>query len=145
MIAEIISTINHHWEISNNVEITLEANPTSFESKKFTDFKAVGINRLSIGVQALNQKDLKFLGREHSETEAIETIEFARKTFDNFSFDLIYARPEQNIDEWQKELRRAINLGSNHLSLYQLTIEKGTKFFGEWKRGKIGRYVYCNQ
>lgn len=137
MIAEIISTIDWHWGISNNAEITLEANPTSFESKKFTDFKAIGINRLSIGVQALNPKDLKFLGREHSEIEAIETIEFARKTFDNFSFDLIYARPEQNIDEWQKELRRAINLGSNHLSLYQLTIEKGTKFFGEWRNGKI--------
>lgn len=128
-ILEKIATI---WVIDKNCEITLEANPTSFEASKFKDFKAAGINRLSIGIQALNDVDLKFLGRQHSAVEAINVIKTAGKIFENYSFDLIYARPGQKSSDWQKELQTAISLSANHLSLYQLTIEKGTKFYGQY-------------
>jgi putative oxygen-independent coproporphyrinogen III oxidase len=122
------------WDVDENCEISLEANPTSFESAKFKDLRRVGINRLSMGIQALNDKDLKFLGREHSSAEAIAAIEVAAKIFDNFSFDLIYARPQQSLEDWKAELSRAINFGTKHLSLYQLTIEKGTKFYSQFVR-----------
>lgn len=130
----ILRKISQLWQIDKNCEITLEANPTSFESAKFQDLRNIGINRLSIGIQALNDADLKFLGREHSSSEAIKTIENAAKIFENFSFDLIYARPNQNLKDWEKELNQAISFGSKHLSLYQLTIEKGTKFFSQFAR-----------
>lgn len=129
LVERILSKIANIWQIDENVEITLEANPTSFESQKFKDFKSAGVNRLSIGVQALNDKDLKFLGREHSASEAIEVIKTASKIFDNYSFDLIYARPKQELKKWEEELKEAIKLSPNHLSLYQLTIEKGTPFY----------------
>ncbi len=131
----ILKKIGQLWQIDANCEITLEANPTSSESAKFQDLKNIGVNRLSIGIQALNDSDLKFLGREHSSLEAIKTIENAVKIFDNFSFDLIYARPNQTLQNWKKELETAINFGTKHLSLYQLTIEKGTKFFSQFARG----------
>ncbi len=131
-VEKILAAISQIWNINKNCEITLEANPTSFEANKFKDFKAAGINRLSIGIQALNDVDLKFLGREHSASEAISTIKTASKIFDNYSFDLIYARPNQNLASWQQELQTAISLSANHLSLYQLTIEKGTKFYGQY-------------
>ncbi len=130
-VEKILAEIAKIWEIDKNCEISLEANPTSFEANKFRDFKKAGINRLSIGIQALNDSDLKFLGREHSSKEAIFTIETASKIFDNYSFDLIYGRPTQNLQSWQQELKTAISLSANHLSLYQLTIEKGTKFYGQ--------------
>lgn len=135
LVAGILQKISQLWQVDENCEITLEANPTSSESAKFQDLKNIGINRLSIGIQALNDQDLKFLGREHSSLEAIKTIENAAKIFDNFSFDLIYARPNQNLKNWQKELELAISFGTKHLSLYQLTIEKGTKFFSQFMRG----------
>jgi putative oxygen-independent coproporphyrinogen III oxidase len=131
-VEKILTEIAKIWTIDKNCEITLEANPTSFEANKFNEFKAAGINRLSIGIQALNDSDLKFLGREHSAGEAIATIQTASKIFDNYSFDLIYARPNQNLSDWEKELKTAISLSANHLSLYQLTIEKGTKFYGQY-------------
>lgn len=131
-VERILEAISKIWEIDKDCEITLEANPTSFEANKFKDFKSSGINRLSIGIQALNDADLKFLGRQHSANEAISTIKNASKIFDNYSFDLIYARPNQNLKNWQKELETAISLSVNHLSLYQLTIEKGTKFYGQY-------------
>lgn len=134
LVEGILKKISQTWPIDENCEISLEANPTSFEAAKFKDLRATGINRLSIGIQALNDKDLKFLGREHSSKEAISTIETAAKIFDNFSFDLIYARPEQKLNDWKVELERAIAFGTKHLSLYQLTIEKGTKFFSQFKR-----------
>lgn len=137
LVAKIIEKISQLWQIDKNCEITLEANPTSFEAAKFHDFKKAGINRLSIGIQALNDEDLKFLGREHSAIEAINTIISAQKIFENYSFDLIYARPKQDLASWEKELTQALNLAANHLSLYQLTIEKGTKFFTQHKKGEF--------
>ena len=130
-VSTILAKIAKIWSIDKNCEVTLEANPTSFEANKFKEFKQVGINRLSIGIQALNDSDLKFLGREHNAAEAITTVTTASKIFDNYSFDLIYARPNQNLHDWEKELKTAINLSTHHLSLYQLTIEKGTKFYGQ--------------
>lgn len=134
LIEGILQKISQLWTLDENCEITLEANPTSFEAEKFAIFKKLGVNRLSIGIQALNDDDLKFLGRQHSSKEAISTIEKASKIFDNFSFDLIYARPKQTLESWRDELEKAMSFGSKHLSLYQLTIEKGTQFFSQFKR-----------
>lgn len=137
LVEGILKKIAQLWTIDKDCEISLEANPTSFESSKFKDLRAVGINRLSMGIQALNDEDLKFLGREHSSKEAIAAIEVAAKIFQNFSFDLIYARPKQSLESWKTELSQAISFGTKHLSLYQLTIEKGTKFFGKFQRGEF--------
>lgn len=137
LVEGILKKISQLWSIEEDCEISLEANPTSSEASKFKKLRDIGINRLSLGIQALNDKDLKFLGREHSAKEAIETIEVASKVFDNFSFDLIYARPEQDLNDWSEELKRAIDFGTKHLSLYQLTIEKGTKFFSEFRQKKF--------
>jgi len=137
LVANILQKINQYFELENNCEISLEANPTSSEAKKFNSLKNIGINRLSLGIQALNDKDLKFLGREHSANEAIKTIEIAKNIFENFSFDLIYARPLQSIKSWEKELKKALEFSSPHLSLYQLTIEKGTKFFNQYRENKF--------
>jgi putative oxygen-independent coproporphyrinogen III oxidase len=134
LVEGILKKISNLWEVEESCEISLEANPTSFEAEKFKDLKHVGINRLSLGIQALNDSDLQFLGREHSAKEAIGTIEIAAKIFDNFSFDLIYARPKQSLESWSQELERAISFGTKHLSLYQLTIEKGTKFYSQFQR-----------
>jgi len=133
----ILKKISALWNLDENCEISLEANPTSSEANKFKDLRAIGINRLSMGIQALNDDDLKFLGREHSSKEAISAIEMAQKSFENFSFDLIYARPKQRLEDWSDELKRAINFGTKHLSLYQLTIEKGTKFFSLYQQKKF--------
>ena len=132
---KIMIKINDLWQIDENCEITLEANPTSFEAKKFQDFKRIGINRISLGIQSLNDNDLKFLGRNHSASEAMKTIEITAKIFDNLSFDLIYCRPEQQIEDWKIELQRALDFQTKHLSLYQLTIEKGTKFYKKHQDG----------
>lgn len=137
LVEGILKKISELWVVAENCEISLEANPTSSEASKFKALRDIGINRLSLGIQALNDEDLKFLGREHSAKEAIETIEIAAKVFDNFSFDLIYARPKQTLNQWSGELKRAIDFGTKHLSLYQLTIEKGTKFFTEFQRKKF--------
>ena len=134
LVEGILKKISDLWQVDENCEISLEANPTSSEAAKFKALQGVGINRLSIGIQALNDADLKFLGREHSSKEAMEVIEIAAKIFDNFSFDLIYARPKQTLSDWSQELQRAISFGTKHLSLYQLTIEKGTKFFSQFAR-----------
>ncbi len=131
----ILNHIQKCWSISNDIEITLEANPTSIEAEKFKDFKAAGINRVSIGVQSLRDDDLKFLGREHSATEAIASVKLANEIFDRVSFDLIYARPEQSIPEWKNELAEALKYTKGHLSLYQLTIEQGTPFYAQHARG----------
>ncbi len=136
-VQKILDKIAQNFSIYENCEITLEANPTSFEANKFLDLKKIGINRLSIGIQALNDVDLKFLGREHSSDEAINTLKKAGEIFDNFSFDLIYARPQQTIKEWQIELNKALQFQTKHLSLYQLTIEKGTKFYSDFLKNKF--------
>ncbi len=137
LVEGILKKISQLWVLDENCEISLEANPTSFEATKFRALRDLGINRLSLGIQALNDEDLKFLGRQHSSLEAVSTIEIAAKIFDNFSFDLIYARPQQSIKSWTCELKRAIDFGTKHLSLYQLTIEKGTRFFSDFQKGKF--------
>ncbi len=136
-VADILAHIQKKWRVSNNWEVTLEANPTSFETEKFRDFYAAGVNRVSIGVQSLNPDDLKFLGREHSPDQARFAISEAQKIFPRVSFDLIYARPEQTVDAWRAELSEAIKIASGHMSLYQLTIEQGTPFHTRHARGEF--------
>jgi putative oxygen-independent coproporphyrinogen III oxidase len=131
----VIDEIQRRWRISNDCEITLEANPTSVEIDKFRAFRNAGINRVSIGVQSLREQDLSFLGRKHDAGQARAAIEAAAKVFDRYSFDLIYARPGQTAAAWEAELREALKLAHGHLSLYQLTIEKGTPFYIQHERG----------
>ncbi|WP_085907677.1 radical SAM family heme chaperone HemW [Kiloniella majae] len=133
----LIQRIRKHWPCHNDLEITLEANPTSVESDKFAAFAQAGINRVSLGIQSLNDQDLQFLGREHSAAEALKAIDVARQNFERFSFDLIYARPTQNKQSWKEELERALAEGTKHLSLYQLTIEENTPFHGARRRGEF--------
>lgn len=134
-VAKIIDHAQRKFTFANDIEITLEANPTSIEINKFKDFKVAGVNRVSIGVQSLREKDLKFLGREHSVDEAKKSLKIANDVFDRVSFDLIYARPEQNLEDWEEELREALEYSSGHLSLYQLTIEPQTPFYTLHNRG----------
>jgi putative oxygen-independent coproporphyrinogen III oxidase len=139
----IIETIKSIWPENGPIEISLEANPSSIEYKTFSLFRDAGVNRISVGVQALNDKDLKFLGREHSKMDAIKALETAHKTFDRVSFDLIYARPQQDLKCWLLELEEAIEIASEHISVYQLTIEKGTAFYSQHKRGLFE--MPCNE
>lgn len=134
-VAAIIDHVQKRWTISNDIEITLEANPTSIEAGKFKAFRDAGINRVSVGVQALNDDDLKFLGRAHDSSAARRAIDIAANTFSRYSFDLIYARPNQTVESWRAELSDALTMAGSHLSLYQLTIEKGTPFFTWHERG----------
>jgi oxygen-independent coproporphyrinogen-3 oxidase len=137
MVFEIIQKAKKKFEIADDIEITLEANPSSFETEKFKAFKDAGINRVSIGVQSFDEAALKFLGRKHDKNQAIHAIEQAGKIFGNFSFDLIYALPKQTLESWQKELDFALQFNTPHLSLYQLTIEKGTPFYADFHKGKF--------
>ncbi len=125
------------WALDPNLEVTLEANPTSVESGAFAQFAAAGVNRVSLGVQALDDDALKFLGRRHDAAEALAAIALARRHFERFSFDLIYARPGQAPEDWAAELRSALAEGATHLSVYQLTIEPNTAFHGAWRRGEL--------
>ena len=136
-VAAIIDKIRTSWRSANDVEITLEANPTSVEADKFRAFKDAGVNRVSLGIQSLRQDDLKFLGRTHDIKQAKQAIELAATTFDRFSFDLIYARPNQTAEAWVDELKEALDLAVGHLSLYQLTIEQGTPFYVQYQRGEF--------
>jgi len=123
------------WDCAPEVEITLEANPTSVEAARFAALAEAGVNRVSLGVQALDAAALKFLGREHSADEALAALDTARRHFPRYSFDLIYARPGQTPEAWAAELEHALTLAGEHLSLYQLTIERGTRFFTDHARG----------
>lgn len=125
------------WPWANDVEITLEANPASADAARFADYRAAGVNRVSLGIQALNDADLKFLGRLHNFAEAKAALAIAQKTFDRVSLDLIYARPNQTVDAWARELREALAFGTSHLSLYQLTIEPQTRFATLHREGRI--------
>lgn len=125
----IINKIAQNWQLAPDIEITLEANPTSVEYQKFKDFKSAGINRVSIGVQSFVEEELKFLGREHSAHEATQAINYAANVFDNYSFDLIYALPSQNLKAWENQLHDALKMAKYHISLYQLTIEPNTNFY----------------
>ena len=122
---------------ANDIEITLEANPTSVEAGRLAGFRAAGINRISVGVQSLEAEALQKLGRQHSANQAIAALEIARRTFPRISFDLIYARPGQTLPAWRAELRQALDLAADHLSLYQLTIEPGTAYEAAYRRGEI--------
>jgi oxygen-independent coproporphyrinogen-3 oxidase len=136
-VGAILDAIGKHWTVASDVEVSLEANPTSVEATRFAGYRAAGVNRVSLGVQALNDADLKALGRLHSAQEARDAVAIARKTFDRYSFDLIYARPDQTPAMWASELREAISEAAEHLSLYQLTIEPETPFFGLHAAGKL--------
>ncbi len=137
LLEAILNHLAKKFQIDKNVEVTLEANPSSFETNKFKNFKEIGVNRLSIGVQSFDEEALKFLGRKHNASEAINAIENAKNIFDNFSFDLIYALPNQKLSDWLEQLNYALSFQTKHLSLYQLTIEKGTPFFSDNKKGKF--------
>jgi len=134
-VAAVIARARELWDHVPDVEITLEANPTSVEAGRFAALAEAGVNRVSLGVQALDAAALKFLGREHSTEEALEALDTARRHFRRYSFDLIYARPGQTPEAWTAELERALGLAGEHLSLYQLTIERGTRFFTDHARG----------
>jgi putative oxygen-independent coproporphyrinogen III oxidase len=135
--AAILDAIALHWPVAPNAEITLEANPTSVEAERFRGFRLAGVNRVSLGVQAMNDADLKALGRGHKAGEAMRAVELAATIFDRYSFDLIYARPGQTIARWREELHSAILRARDHISLYQLTIEHGTMFERLRDAGKL--------
>jgi oxygen-independent coproporphyrinogen-3 oxidase len=136
-VGSILDSIGMHWSVSKDVEVTLEANPTSVEATRFKGYRAAGVNRVSLGVQALDDASLKSLGRMHTAREALDAVAIARSAFDRYSFDLIYARPDQSPQMWADELKRAILEAAEHLSLYQLTIEPETPFFGLHAAGKL--------
>ena len=137
LVNAIVARILQHWPAANDLEITLEANPTSAEASRFKQYHEAGVSRLSMGIQALNDPDLKALGRLHSAEEALRAFDIARGIFPRVSFDLIYARQHQSLEDWRTELRRALSLGLDHLSAYQLTIEEGTAFGARAKIGKL--------
>jgi putative oxygen-independent coproporphyrinogen III oxidase len=137
-VAALLERVHSRWTVTPDLEVTLEANPNSAEASRFLSFASAGINRLSLGVQALDPAALRFLGRAHDRDEALAAIEYARDSFPRFSFDLIYARPDQSLKAWQRELDEALTLAGDHLSLYQLTIEPGTAFA---TRERLGAFV----
>ena len=128
-VGAVLDAVAANWTVPDDIEVTLEANPSSVEAERFRGYRAAGVNRVSLGVQALDDRDLKFLGRLHNVDEALHAIGLARDIFPRLSFDLIYARPGQTPEAWEAELDRAIGYAADHLSLYQLTIEEGTPFF----------------
>ncbi|WP_171132670.1 MULTISPECIES: radical SAM family heme chaperone HemW [unclassified Ruegeria] len=136
-VSAVIDTARALWRPANNMEITLEANPGSVEAGRFAAYRDAGVNRISIGVQALNDDDLRRLGRIHTVTEARAAFDIARSCFGRVSFDLIYARQHQTLDAWRAELTEALSMAVDHLSLYQLTIEQGTAFGDRYALGKL--------
>ncbi len=134
LVERLLDTAHKLFTIDAPIETTLEANPTFIEAEKLAAFKRAGINRVSIGVQALNQEDLSFLGREHNVSEALKALAISAELFDRMSFDLIYARPGQSLAAWENELKQALFYAKDHVSLYQLTIEKGTPFYGAYQK-----------
>jgi oxygen-independent coproporphyrinogen-3 oxidase len=136
-VAAVIEAVSARWDVIGEAEITLEANPISVEAGRFAAYAEAGVNRLSIGVQSLEDSALAFLGREHSAAEARDALEVARRQVARISLDLIYARPYQTVADWSTELGDALNLAGGHLSLYQLTVEPGTPFHGAWRRGQL--------
>ncbi len=135
--AAIIDRVAERWAVAPDIEITLEANPSSVEAARFADLALAGVNRVSLGVQALDDASLAFLGRRHNAAEALAALAVAKRQFARSSFDLIYARPGQTVEAWRAELSRALEEGTEHLSVYQLTIEEGTKFATLAARGEI--------
>jgi putative oxygen-independent coproporphyrinogen III oxidase len=136
-VAALLDAVARNWTVPLGIEVTLEANPSSVEAERFRGYRDAGVNRVSLGVQALNDADLRFLGRLHDVEQALGAIRLARETFPRLSFDLIYARPGQTLESWEAELERAIGYAADHLSLYQLTIEEGTRFHALHEAGKL--------
>lgn len=136
-VAAIIDAAAKAWSFEDGIEITLEANPSSVEAARFADIAKAGVNRVSLGLQALDDEALQFLGRAHGVDEGLAALATAQAAFQRVSFDLIYARPGQSLDAWEAELRRAIGFGTEHLSLYQLTIEPGTRFATLAAKGQL--------
>lgn len=139
-VAAVIDAAERHWGFAPGIEITLEANPSSVEAARFADLAAAGVNRVSLGLQALEDDALRFLGRAHGVAEGLAALETAQSVFGRVSFDLIYARPDQDLAAWEAELARAIGFGTEHLSLYQLTIEPGTRFATLFEKGELAAY-----
>ncbi len=137
-VAALIEAAERDWGFAEGIEITLEANPSSVEAARFADLAKAGINRVSLGLQSLDDKALKFLGRAHDVHEGLAALDIAQKVFARTSFDLIYALPGQGINAWQAQLEQALSFGTGHLSLYQLTIEPGTRFATLAARGELG-------
>ena len=133
----ILGKVRATWSCANDIEITLEANPTSVEAGRFAGYRDAGVNRVSMGIQAFNDVDLKALGRLHTADEAFAAFDIARNAFERVSFDLIYARQGQSLDAWHHELGQALSMAIDHLSLYQLTIEDGTAFGDRYAAGKL--------
>jgi len=136
-VAAILERVKKHWPIANDLEVTLEANPGSVEAGRFLEYAQGGVSRISMGVQALNDNDLRRLGRTHSLPEARQAFDIARQTFDRVSFDMIYARQDQSLEEWRNELTEALHMAVDHFSLYQLTIEPGTAFGDRLSKGGL--------
>ena len=137
LVETLIKTAECHWGFADTIEITLEANPSSVEAANFHDLARSGVNRVSLGLQSLDDQTLEFLGRAHDVDEGLAALETAQQAFERVSFDLIYARPGQSLDNWQAELDRALGFGTGHMSLYQLTIEPGTRFETLVRTGKL--------
>lgn len=137
LVNSILDKVRNTWTLANDVEITLEANPTSIEAGRFRGYSEAGVNRVSMGMQALNDQDLRALGRRHTVAEGRKAFDIARAQFDRVSFDLIYARQDQDIEHWRKELNEALAMAVDHFSLYQLTIEDGTAFGARHAVGKL--------
>ena len=136
-VAALLDDAARYFDVAEDLEITLEANPTSIEAGRLSDFRAAGVNRVSIGIQSLDETALRALGRQHSAGEAVAALALARRLFPRVSFDLIYARPGQDRAAWRAELRAALAIAADHLSLYQLTIEPATPFEALHRQGKI--------
>jgi len=136
-VAALIAAAERHWGFAPGIEITLEANPSSVEAARFADLASAGVNRVSLGLQSLDEEALRFLGRAHGVAEGLAALGTAQRVFDRVSFDLIYALPGQSTAEWERELERALSFGTGHLSLYQLTIEPGTRFAALAAKGTL--------
>ncbi len=136
-VGAVLDAVARNWTVPAGIEVTLEANPSSVEASRFRGYRDAGVNRVSLGVQALDDRDLRFLGRLHDVEQALGAIRLARETFPRLSFDLIYARPGQTLEAWESELEQAIGHAADHLSLYQLTIEEGTRFHLLHEAGKF--------
>ncbi len=137
LVADLIVETDKLWGLEEGCEVTLEANPSSVEAARFADLAQAGVNRVSLGLQSLHDETLKFLGRAHDVAEGLAALDVAQQNFDRVSFDLIYARPGQSVEDWQSELDRALGFGTDHLSLYQLTIEPGTRFETLVRKGEL--------
>ena len=137
LVAKLIDEASRLWGFEPDIEITLEANPSSVEAERFADLASAGVNRISLGIQSLDDETLEFLGRAHSVCEGLAALDTAQRNFGRVSFDLIYARPAQSLNDWEAELTRALGFGTGHLSLYQLTIEVGTRFETLVRTGKL--------